>query len=564
MLKTYDYPRYHYTRCGDQEARTPARHPVVVVGAGPVGLAAAIDLGQQGVPVVVLDDDDTVSVGSRAVCHAKRALEILDRLGCGDRVVARGVGWNTGRVFLRERQVYQFDLLAESGHERPAFINLQQYYLEECLVERARALEGVELRWKSRLTRALPGDACVRLEIETPDGPYALDADWVIAADGSRSTVRASLGLESRGQVFRDRFLIADVVMKADFPAERWFWFDPPFHPNHSTLLHRQADNVWRIDFQLGADADPEQEKQPDRVVPRIRAMLGEERAFDLEWVSVYTFACRRMDRFRHGRVLFAGDAAHQVSPFGARGGNSGIQDADNLAWKLALVIQGRAPERLLDSYDDERGPAADENILASTRSTDFITPKSRGSRVLRDAVLQLAEHHPFARRLVNSGRLSLPATYAASPLNTPDESPFAGAMVPGAPAVDAPVRVDGVDRWLLRELHGGFVGAWFAGGDASVPPHVAGGLAALAGGAIPVRTLVIVPPGAALTPLYADAPAGFARVVVDREAFVARRYDASPDTFYLFRPDQHVTARWRSFDPAKARAALARASCNH
>ena len=236
------------------------------------------------------------------------------------------------------------------------------------------------------------------------------------------------LGLDWQGQVFRDRFLIADIHMHSDFPTERWFWFDPPFHPNQSALLHRQADDVWRIDFQLGWEADPDEERKPERILPRLRAMLGEDARFEIEWASVYTFACRRMQRFRHGRVLFAGDAAHVVSPFGARGANSGIQDADNLVWKLALVLAGGAPERLLDTYDSERVRAADENILNSTRSTDFITPKSRVSRAFRDAVLGLAKKHAFARRLVNSGRLSVPSILADSPLNTPDRDPISRA----------------------------------------------------------------------------------------------------------------------------------------
>ncbi len=558
MLKTYQYPRFRYVRSADQDAARPARHPVVVVGAGPIGLAAAIDLAQHGVPVVLVDDDDTVSIGSRGVCYAKRALEILDRLGCGDRAVAKGVGWNTGKVFFRDRLVYQFDLLPEPGHERPAFINLPQYYLEEYLVDRARAVGKIDLRWKNRVTGVVPRDDCVELALETPDGSYALEAEWIIAADGARSAVRAALGLESKGQVFRDRFLIADVVMKADFPAERWFWFDPPFHRNQSTLLHRQPDSVWRIDFQLGWEADPEEEKKPERVIPRIKAMLGEDRPFELEWVSVYTFTCRRMDRFRHGRVLFAGDAAHQVSPFGARGFNSGIQDTDNLAWKLALVVQGRASERLLDSYDEERTRAADENILNSTRSTDFITPKTPVSRTFRDAVLQLAGDHPFARRLVNSGRLSVPAVLTASSLNTVDESPFGKPLVPGAPAADGPVRAGGEASWFLRHIGGRFCGVYFTGPHAEVDPAAARAIEALRGDRIPVSTLLVIPAGA-----VAPANAAGTAWVEDAEGLLAQRYDAYPGTFYLLRPDQHLAARWRRLDPAKVRAAIARATCN-
>ncbi|MEX0758525.1 MAG: FAD-dependent monooxygenase, partial [Tistlia sp.] len=376
----------------------------------------------------------------------------------------KGITWNRGKVFLRDREIYGFDLLPEPGHAYPAFVNLQQYYVEEWLVERAHQLGLTEIRWKNRVLEAVQESACVRLTVETPEGPYAITCDFLLACDGARSQVRRSLGLAFTGQVFQDRFLIADVVMKADFPTERWFWFDPPFHPGRSVLLHRQADDVWRIDFQLGWEADPVAEKQPERVLPRLRAMLGERR-FELEWVSVYTFQCRRLERFRQGRVFFLGDAAHQVSPFGARGGNGGLQDADNLCWKLAAVLAGQAPEALLDSYDAERVPAADENILNSTRSTDFITPKSAASRAFRDAVLELSEDHAFARRLVNSGRLSLPCSYAGSPLCTPGESreeSGEAALPPGSPCPDAPVldserTGEARSDWLLRRLGDGF-----------------------------------------------------------------------------------------------------------
>ena len=326
--------------------------PLVIVGAGPVGLAAAIDAALRGLQVIVLDDDNTVSIGSRGVCYAKRTLEIFDRLGLGDRVVAKGVTWNVGRTFHREREVFSFNLLPEPGHHRPGMVNLQQYHLEQYLVERAMALPSIDLRWQHKLVQVTPGDDGVTLTIDTVDGRYALQADWLMAADGTRSGVRRQMGLDAQGKVFQDRFLIADVVLDGEpFPlaqTERRFWFAPAFHAGESALMHRQADNVWRMDFQLGWDADPEAEKDPERVRDRVRAMLDSQGfahiGFELEWVSVYTFQCRRMARFRHGRVLFAGDSAHQVSPFGARGANSGVQDTDNLVWKLKLVIDGDAP----------------------------------------------------------------------------------------------------------------------------------------------------------------------------------------------------------------------------
>jgi 3-(3-hydroxy-phenyl)propionate hydroxylase len=535
---SFSYPTYEYRR--PPELDGTARHcQTVVVGAGPVGLTAAIDLAQRGVPVLVLDDDDTVSVGSRAICYSKRTLEILDRLGCGEPIASKGVSWKVGKVYQGSELAYQFDLLPEAGHHRPAFVNLQQYYFEACLVDRAQALPMLETRWRHKVTGVVPGDERVTLTVSTDDGDYTLTCDWLIVCDGARSPVRRMLGLDFEGQVFRDRFLIADIRMSSDFPAERRFWFDPPFHPNQSVLLHRQPDDVWRVDFQLGWDADPELEKQPERIVPRLRAMLGPDARFTLEWASVYTFQCRRMQKFRHGRLLFAGDAAHLVSPFGARGANSGVQDADNLVWKLSLVLRGLAPETLLDTYDSERVAAADENLRNSTRSTDFITPKSAVSRTFRDAVLSLARRHPFARTLVNSGRLSVPAVLASSPLNTPDTQPFAGAMVPGAVAADAPVA--GPHPWLLEYLGGEFVVLAFG---RAIEPAAA---KALADALVPCRVVQV----------GGDGPGALR----DVEGLAVARYDGRDGTCYLLRPDQHVCARWREFDLAHVRAALARAT---
>ncbi len=512
---------FAYQRSPDQDRTTPQRHQVVIVGAGPVGLSLAIDLAQRGRKVLLLDNDDKLSSGSRAICFAKRTLEIWDRLGLGDPACAKGVEWNVGKVWFRDDLLYRFDLLPEPGHQRPAFINLQQYYAEAFLAVRAAELPGIEIRWKHSVAALEQQDEGLLLGIDTPEGRYQIAADYVTACDGSRSTLRGLLGLESKGRVFQDRFLIADVKMAADFPAERWFWFDPPFHPNQSVLLHRQPDGVWRIDFQLGWDADPDEEKKPERIKPRVDAMmqqaLGYAPPYELEWASVYTFACQRMNKFRHGRVLFAGDCAHGVSPFGARGANSGVQDADNLAWKLDLVLRGQAPDALLDSYAAEREAAADENILNSTRATDFITPKSEISRLFRDAVLDLAGDYSFARRIVNSGRLSVPATLRDSALNTPDQDSFTGGMLPGAAAADAPLLKDGRPQWLLRQFGQGFTLLVFG----PAPAWAAG---------LELQTVCIGTSG-----------------LEDAEGWAQKRYDALPGTAYLLRPDQHVCARWRN-----------------
>ncbi len=543
-MKTYTNPIYAATTAPEQ-AGPPKHWPVVVAGAGPVGLAAAIDLAQRGVDVLVLDEDNTVSVGSRAICWAKRALEIFDRLGCAERLVAKGVSWNVGRVFFRDEQLFEFDLMTEPGHRRPAFINLQQYWVEQFLVERLSELAQAELRWGNKVVGVTEQADRVAISVSAPGGEYALYADWLIVADGARSPIRGMLGLESEGRIFRDRFLIVDIHMTSDFPAERWFWFDPPFHPRQSALLHRQADNVWRVDLQLGWDADPDEERKAEKIMPRLRSMLGNGAEFEIEWASVYTFQCRRMRSFRQGRALFVGDAAHLVSPFGARGANSGIQDVDNLVWKLALVLEDLAPERLLDTYDSERRAAADENILNSTRSTDFITPKGNVSRTFRDAVLTLAKRYVFARQMVNSGRLSVPSLLWDSPLNTSDVAgeTFSTAMVPGAPAADAPV-AGPKGEWFLDYVQNGFTLLVF--GDAmSAEAPVALGRDALS---------------CAVVQVAGSAAAG-ACVIYDPQSLLAKRYDGREGTCYLFRPDQHVCARWRSFDLASVRAAIARAA---
>ncbi|WP_093176705.1 FAD-dependent oxidoreductase [Pseudovibrio sp. Tun.PSC04-5.I4] len=517
LKKIFEVPLYPYVRSSDQDAEQVVRHKVVVVGAGPIGLAAAIELAMQDIEVVVVDDNDKVSWGSRAVCYAKRPLEILDRLGCGDQFVDKGVQWNVGKVFFDERQVYQFDLLPEDGHKRPAFINLQQYYFEEYLFNRVVELKAqgkpIEIRGNNKVVSVDQGTDFATVELETPEGNYKVETDWVIACDGAASPIRSMMDLDFVGRVFEDNFLIADVIMDAEFPTERWFWFDPPFNRGQSALLHKQPDNVWRIDLQLGWDIDKEEEKKPENVIPRLKAMLGEDVKFELEWVSIYTFQCRRMEQFRKGRVIFAGDSAHQVSPFGARGANSGLQDTDNLIWKLALVMDGKAPMSLLDSYDEERVYAAQENIMNSSRATDFITPKSAISRVFRDAVLELAEKAEFARPLVNSGRLSVPATYDGSSLNSDDCEGMPARSRPGSPAADAPTE----NGYLLSQLGNKFQ---LLAVNADVPDTV-------------------IVNGITISALRVEANAEMkARYLGDKTSGV-----------YLMRPDQHVAARWESYN---------------
>ena len=525
---------YPYQKVPDQTAGT-SRHPVVIVGGGPVGLALALDLGQKGTPALVLDDHEGAGMGSKAICFAKRTLDIAHRLGAAQPMVDKGVVWNVGRVFHKDGQLFNFDLLPEDGHRNPAFINLQQPYFEQYLVEtihRAQAQGApIEIRGGNRVTNIDVDDKRATVDVDTPDGPYRIEADYLVACDGARSTIRELMGLSFEGRVFEDNFLIADVRMTADFPTERWFWFEPPFEDaGQSALLHKQPDNVWRIDFQLGWDIDREKELREDRIRARVDAMLssqtGEVPEYELVWTSIYTFQCRRMKQFRHGPVFFAGDSAHQVSPFGARGANSGVQDAENLAWKLDLVLKGLAPQHLLDSYHAERAFGADENILNSARATDFMTPKSEISAVFRNAVLDLANRHAFARPFVNSGRLSVPCVYDDLPNFGPDgltDGPVA--TRPGAACSDAPMEAG----FLLDHLSGQFT-LLILGDETELP------------------SLKITP---SVQVLHVPNPS---------EELSARYLGPNDKAYYVIRPDQHIVARWHGYDAQAVQNAVSTA----
>ncbi|MEO9865442.1 MAG: FAD-dependent oxidoreductase [Yoonia sp.] len=513
---------YPYEKVAAQDADRPHRHPVVIVGGGPVGMGLALDLGRKGTPCVVLDDHDGVGQGSRAICFAKRTLEICDRLGCGDPMVDKGVVWNVGRVYRDEKEVYNFNLLPEDGHKRPAFINLQQPYFEQYLVDEIRRQQAmgapIEIRGRNCVTALDQMSDHVVLTVDTPDGPYQLEADYVVACDGANSPIRGMMGLDFDGRVFEDNFLIADIKMRADFPTERRFWFNPPFNRGETALLHKQPDDVWRLDFQLGWDIDREAELKPERISERVSAMIGEDIDFELVWTSIYTFRCCTMDEYRHGNVFFAGDAAHQVSPFGARGANGGMQDVDNLGWKLAAVVNGEAGDALLDSYHDERKYGAEENIKNSSRTADFLTPRNPAHTLFRDAVLDLVEHQAFARPLVNSGRLSLPCTYDHSKLNSPDELPGASTRTrPGSACSDATL----AQGHLLDRLGDVFM---LLAIKVNIPEtlHVAG---------LDIDVVELAED---------DDPTG---------ALADRYLGANNAGVYLIRPDQHVAARWERFD---------------
>jgi 2-polyprenyl-6-methoxyphenol hydroxylase-like FAD-dependent oxidoreductase len=362
-----------------------------------VGLTAALELARLEVPSIVLEAKPQLSEeGSRAIVLARHTLATFDRLGCGEQIVERGVVLDRARTYFRGRELFCVDFPQQIPGELPRFLNLQQTHTERALLSRAEASDLIDLRF---------GTPVSDLAELTPDS-------FVIACDGSHSTVRKLLGVAFSGRSFRDRFLIADIRAELPFPNERRFFFDPPSNPGRQVLIHPQPDGEWRIDWQVAADTDPEAELRSGRLDARIRALIGGA-PYELRWLTAYRFHQRLADRFRVGRVFLAGDAAHLMAPFGARGMNSGVEDAVNLAWKLAFVWHGWARDGLLETYERERRAAAQENLAVTGATMRFLAPPTRAHRLLRNAILRGSLRSRAVRRLVDSGRLAEPAVYS-------------------------------------------------------------------------------------------------------------------------------------------------------
>jgi 3-(3-hydroxy-phenyl)propionate hydroxylase len=417
----YQLPEYPFVEPPEVRGGHASHHPVVIVGGGLAGLTMACCLARYGVPAVLLDEDNTVGVkgaSSRGICYTQRSLEIFERLGIYERVAAKGVQWSVGRTFAGKDEVYSFDLRKQSGYNlsrQPPFINIQQFYIEAFLVDRIEELEGVDLRWSSRVTAFEQDSEAATLSITTPAGDYRIRADHVIDATGAHSPFRAWAGTSITARKGDDRWCIADVRFTKHPPVERHTWIEAPFNENRAVWQHLMGDDVWRIDYQMPPDADPEYVSREDVVRERLMRQFGADCEIEIVWVGPYAYRSECVDRMRCGRVFFMGDAAKVVSPFGARGGNTGIADAENLAWKLAAVMKGRAAPALLDSYHEERHEAARQNVMVTNRTARFLRPATKMEKVFRDAALGLAREHLFARQLVNTGRMAIANPYTRS-----------------------------------------------------------------------------------------------------------------------------------------------------
>ncbi|WP_182282848.1 FAD-dependent monooxygenase [Comamonas testosteroni] len=527
-------------------------HPIVIVGTGPVGLTTALEIARHGQRCVVLESELQVSEGSRAIVFTRRSMEILQQVGVAQRVTETGLPWCYGNSIYRGQRVFRMENARADDDRFFPMINLQQQYLEEYLVDAVQANPLIELRWGNRVNKVEQKGEQVWVEVDTPEGSYELRADWLVACDGARSGIRTAMNLLMEGASYEGRFVIADIRIDLPLPTERLAFFDPTWNPGNTILMHREPHGIWRVDYQLPAGEDPEDALRPESLKARIDAQL-EMIGFggipwEMDWSSVYSARALTLPEYVHGRVIFAGDAAHMLPIFGVRGANTGFQDAQGLGWRLALVAKGAASAALLQSYSSERVGAAREIVEEAGKSTRFMAPPSRGFRLLRDAVLSLSLSQPFVGPLYH-WRTSRPHEYGNSPLNSMGDDNLLFKAGPGHGAPPLNVRF-APDSYLLDHLGGGFDLLYFTSGKA-IPAELQAVVAGVRARSIAVRLI-------AVSGHAASAIEGADLVLDDSEGRCRARYGVMADgAAYLLRPDQHVCARWMALDANRLQAAF-------
>lgn len=541
----FSYPAFKAKRAAELDGKG-GTHPVVIVGAGPVGMTAALALAGFGVRTVLIEKKNTFNDGSRAICVARPSFHILQQIGAVEPFIEKALGWTRGRSYYREHEIYRFEMGHSAQEKYLPMYNIQQQYIEQYLWEACQRSPLIEQRWETEVTGIGDSAEGVTLNVSSPHGAYTLQCRYLLAADGARSPIRSMLGLRLHGQNYEGNYVIADVRMNHDFPTERRAFFEAPGNPGGTVLIHRQPDNIWRIDYQLRDGETAEDAVKEASIRARVGAILeavGHTGEWDLEWWSLYTANTLCLDDYRHGNVLFIGDSAHIVPIFGVRGLNNGMADAHNIGWKLAYVLNGAAGPALLDSYSPERRGATLDVFANALKSTRFMTPPTRGWKVAREAVLSLAISQPFARQFADPRQMQA-YSYAESPITLKGREkdfkggPKAGSTMPNARLADG--------SFLLDHAGKGFTGVYFT--DADLDDATEAALAALRAGDANFTLLVIG--------LHGQKPRGSA--VSDPDGALAAQYKAIPGSFYLLRPDLHIAGRWKRFNAGEAAACLA------
>jgi 3-(3-hydroxy-phenyl)propionate hydroxylase len=536
----YDYKIHPYRRPAEMDGERTA-NPVVIVGAGPIGLATAIDLARFRVPSIVLEEDLQISQGSRAIVLTRRSLEILQQLGVETPFLEKGLPWSHGRSFFRGREIYKMVMPHDSDDRYLPGLNIQQQYIEEYLLEFCKGNPLIDLRWGQKVTAAAQTDAAVMLRVDTPEGEYDLISDWVVAADGGRSAIRKLMHLRMEGRSYPGNFVIADIKARINLPTERLCFFDPAWNPGNNVLVHRQPDDLWRIDFRLPDGETAEQALEPALLHSRINSvldMINQKTEWQFDWATVYSANTLTLPEFVHGRVLLTGDAAHLLPIFGVRGVNTGFQDCNDMAWKLAFVIKGLSSRSILNSYSTERVQAAREICEEGGKSTRFMTPPTRGARLLRDAVLSFSLSEDFLKDLMH-WRTSRPHDYYGSPLNSFPEADeaFNGGVACGQSLRNVKL---GANDYLFDRIGSGagFHLIVFVG-EGGLTQNLKEILTTAAGQPYPVIRVIV---GATTS---ADATQA-EHSIIDVDSRISSKYAAPDGTVYLVRPDLHVCARWR------------------
>ncbi|WP_417624682.1 FAD-dependent oxidoreductase [Paremcibacter congregatus] len=535
----FEYPLYTFQTPPEMKGQ-PIRHQVVIIGAGPVGLTAALELARRGIKSVIIDEKETLNDGSRAICISRASFETLQQLGVMDPFLEKSLGWTHGQCFYQDHMIHRFEMPHSEEERFYPMYNIQQQFIEQFLVDKVTGYgDMIDLRWVSRLDDIKITSDNVTLTVDTPQGEYQLQADYLLAADGARSRVRKKMGLSLKGENLEGNYVIADIKMKHDFPTERRSFFESSANSDATILIHKQPDNIWRVDYQLSAGTDADAAIQEENIRSRVKdilKMIGHHGEWQLEWWSIYSANTLCLDEYRHDRVLFIGDSAHIVPIFGVRGLNNGFADAVNAAWKLSYVLKGAAPENILASYTPERRGATLDVFKNAGKSARFMTPPSPGHALMRKTVLSLAVQNEFTRKFADP-RQSQPYTYAESPLTSfPehdhqfDRGPMSGACVINQRITD--------DDYLLDHLGKGFSGFYFT--ESNV-----------------IRENVQM--------LFDQMAVGgdpFTPIILNRAAHgsIFEAYGADAETFYLVRPDRHIAARWKHIQPAEVIQAFRRA----